>query len=136
MSIQPDNIFRVLLVEDNASVSGFILELLELDTMVVDVASDGEEGLKLLASQNFDLIITDLGLPGISGWEVILASQKLLKDTPVMVITSWQDRNTKARLERMKVDYVLWKPFRVGELRDILSKLRVMSNKVLPVKTD
>lgn len=136
MNSQPDNKFRVLLVEDNFSVSGFIIELLEMDNMTVDTAPDGEEALKLLATQNFDLIITDLGLPGISGWDVILASQKLQESIPVMVVTSWQDRNTKARLKRMEVEYVLWKPFRVGELRDILGRLRRESKKMSPVKTD
>lgn len=136
MTSQSDNEFRVLLVEDNSSVSGFIIELLELDNWVVNAAPDGEEALRLLAAQNFDLIITDLGLPGISGWEVILASRKLQKSAPVMVITSWQDRNTKARLEQMEVDYTLWKPFRAGKLWDILGSLREKLKKVLPVKAD
>ena len=136
MTSQSDSRFHVLLVEDNPSVSGFIIELLELDNLAFDAAPDGEEALRLLTAQNFDLIITDLGLPGISGWEVILASQKLQKTTPIMVITSWQDRNTKTRLKRMEVDYTLWKPFRVGDLRDILSHLREEPKKVFPVKTD
>ncbi len=91
-------------------------ELLNADGHDVYVAADGETGVAYLQSQDFDLIITDLGLPGMSGWDLARASKRYQTDTSVVAISSWQGRNAETKLADFGIDVVICKPFRFDEI--------------------
>lgn len=106
---------RVLVIEDDASVSSFLRRGLTYEGFVVNAAKDGAEGLMMAGSEPPDLVILDVMLPGIDGTEVC-RRLKALHDVPVLMLTA---RDTVA--DRVKgldagADDYLVKPFAFEEL--------------------
>jgi two-component system response regulator PhoP len=107
---------RVLLVEDDQSLSRSLRTQLERAGYTVQSAEDGREGLYFATEFSVDVAIVDLGLPGMSGVDVIRGIRAKGKDYPILVLTArdrWQDK-----VEALKLgadDYVV-KPFHVEEL--------------------
>jgi two-component system response regulator PhoP len=107
---------RLLLVEDEPVLRDQLANRLRQDGYAVDTASDGEEGLYYAAEYPIDLAIVDLGLPKISGIELIQRLRKQGSDVPVLILTArnkWQDK--VEGLESGADDY-LAKPFHYEEL--------------------
>jgi heavy metal response regulator len=114
---------RILIVEDEKKVAGFIKKGLEEETYAVDVAHDGEEGLCLAKEGCYDLVILDLMLPKMGGLEVLSELREGKKDVPILLLTakdSVEDRVTG--LNKGADDY-LTKPFAFSEL---LARVRVL----------
>src|SRR3546814_15338029 len=102
---------RILLVEDEAPLRETLAARLKREGFAVDAAQDGEEGLYMGREVPFDLGIIDLGLPKMSGMELIKALREEGKKFPVLILTarsSWQDK--VAGLKQGADDY-LAKPF-------------------------
>jgi CheY-like chemotaxis protein len=125
---------RILVVEDNPNILRIMKELLQADGHFVRKAADGESGLTYLASDDFDLIITDLGLPGISGWELAAASKRYQRDTPVVAISSWQGKDTEEKIADFGIDIVIWKPFRFDQIRQAIKFLCGSSRRQIPAE--
>jgi len=107
---------RLLLVEDDAILRLTLTRQLEADGYRVDAAADGEDGLFQAREYPLDLAIVDLGLPKLSGLQVIQALRALGKTLPILILTargSWQDKVTG--LEAGADDYLV-KPFDYPEL--------------------
>ena len=107
---------RILLVEDEAPLRETLAARLKREGFAVDTAQDGEEGLYMGREVPFDIAIIDLGLPKMSGMELIQALRAEGKQFPVLILTarsSWQDK-----VEGLKqgADDYLVKPFHVEEL--------------------
>lgn len=107
---------RVLVVEDELQLQQQLIDQLKAQRFVVDAAGDGEEGQYLADSWPYDLAIIDLGLPGMSGLELINHIRQNQQDFPVLILTArsnWQDK--VEGLEAGADDY-LTKPFHMEEL--------------------
>jgi two-component system response regulator PhoP len=107
---------RILLVEDEPRLRGQLVDQLEARGYSVDAVADGEEGLFLGREYPMDLAIIDLGLPGISGIELIRRLRVLQRPFPILILTArdaWQDK--VEGLESGADDY-LTKPFHAEEL--------------------
>ena len=107
---------RILVVEDEPILRSQLRDQLEARGYSVDAAADGEEGLYLGREYPMDLAIIDLGLPGISGIELIRQLRKLQRPFPILILTArdaWQDK--VEGLESGADDY-LTKPFHTEEL--------------------
>jgi len=107
---------RLLLVEDDQSLNRSLVAQLGEAGYKVDSALDGREGLYLAKEYAIDLAIVDLGLPGVSGLDLIRTLRTDGKDYPILVLTArdrWQDK--VAALKLGADDYVV-KPFNVEEL--------------------
>ena len=79
---------RILVVEDDKKVAGFIKKGLEEETYAVDVAYDGEDGLHLGVEGQYDLIILDIMLPKIDGLEVLSQLRDQDSDAPILLLTA------------------------------------------------
>ncbi|MDH5357489.1 MAG: response regulator transcription factor [Gammaproteobacteria bacterium] len=107
---------RILLIEDEIHLREQITQQLKKQNLTVDAVADGEEGLYLGLEQPYDVAIIDLGLPKLSGIEVIQQLRKAGKDFPVLILTArgrWQDK--VEGLESGADDYLV-KPFHFEEL--------------------
>ena len=107
---------RILVVEDEADLRAQLKRQLEAKGYSVDLAADGENGLFLGREYPMDLAIIDLGLPGMSGIELIRNLRDLQRPFPILILTArdaWQDK--VEGLESGADDY-LTKPFRIEEL--------------------
>lgn len=101
---------RVLLVEDDEDNRELMAEVLvAAGCDVVSVAS-GPEGLAKLSADPVDVIVTDVGLPGMGGLEVARSAKAIAPGVPVLVVTGWAERDDIASARGTYVDAVLIKP--------------------------
>jgi len=109
---------KVLVVEDERDIQKLVKANLTARGYQVAVAPDGEEGLRLAESEHPHLILLDLRLPGMSGWDVLMAlktNQKLRK-IPVIIMTAAVPEGEEYRIRGMRAASYLVKPFGVDEL--------------------
>ena len=107
---------RILVVEDEDKLRGQLVEALQQNQYVIDIAKDGEEALYLGQEHNFDLAVVDLGLPKINGIEVIKRWRESNIAFPILILTArgnWQDK--VEGLDAGADDYLV-KPFHLEEL--------------------
>ncbi len=114
---------RILVVEDEDEVRELLKDILAEGGHEVAFAPDGQKGLALFQEKTFDLVFTDLGMPGMSGWEVAEGINRLSGETPVALITGWEVKQKKQELKSKGVDIVLKKPFRVDEILHLVQDL-------------
>lgn len=121
--LQPSlNAMRLLLVEDEPDLVSGLLRSLRKEGYSVDVAMDGEEGLYKALNTEYAVIVLDVMLPLLDGWEV-LARLREAKDTPVLMLTARDTTADRVRGLDTGADDYLVKPFDVAEL---LSRLRAI----------
>jgi len=113
---------RILIVEDEPGIANFLREGLSEEGFAVDVASDGKTGLELAVTNEYDLILLDWMIPGLSGIEVCRNIRKINFDVPIIFLTAKDTvQDTVFGLEAGANDYIK-KPFAFEEL---LSRIRV-----------
>jgi len=122
---------RILVVDDELAISELVSEALKRQGFRVETASDGDSALEKAETTLPDLILLDLMLPRLDGWEVCrrLKSQPLTKRIPIMMLTARRDeREVVAGLEIGADDY-LKKPFSLGEL---LARVKALLRRSVP----
>ena len=107
---------RILIVEDEKKVAGFIKKGLEEETYAVDVAYDGEEGFHLAAMNEYDMIILDWMLPKMDGLEVLARLRDKKVSTPILLLTAKDEVDDKVTGLNRGADDYLTKPFAFSEL--------------------
>ncbi len=106
----------ILIVDDDDNTRYLIEEILHIDGYLCIQADNGTEALKLLVNQDFDLMITDIMMPGISGIKLLSTVRKLKPDMPVLMLTSVDKKETAiSAIEQGAYGYMI-KPFQVNEL--------------------
>jgi len=113
----------VLVVEDEANIREVLQEILTTAGHQVTLASDGEEGIKLYKEKKPDLVISDLGLPGVSGWEVAASVKEQNPSTPVVIFTGWGVKLDQADAKSQNVDRFITKPFNMRQILNLVSEL-------------
>ena len=112
----------ILVIEDDTEVLSVIIKYLSQLGYEVISASDGMEGLKRLESGGFDLVITDIVMPYVSGVGVVTALKKKKPHIPVIAITGYGKEPEAVAVEK-KADLVLAKPVRMSVLKDYIEEL-------------
>jgi len=114
---------RMLVVDDEDFVRELISEILEGEHCDVYVAASGGEALSMFRDMEFDAVFTDVGMPGMSGWELAREIKQVNASIPIAVITGWGEAVGSHEQKAAGVDWVVAKPFtadRIAELvRDI-----------------
>ena len=117
---------KILIIEDTKEMIEFIRFILEGGGFDVVAAQGGQEGLDLVHVEKPDLILLDLMMPGIGGWEVYrqLKADDELKDIPVIVVTARGQTADRVRgLHVARVDDYIAKPFTGPELLDSINRV-------------
>jgi CheY-like chemotaxis protein len=114
---------KILVIDDQAIVTELLVSVLERMNYQSVVASCGREGVEQFERGEFDLVITDLGMPDISGWEVSKTVKQKNPNVPVVVITGWGVTPDPDRMREAKVDSVIHKPFQIDQLEKIIQDL-------------
>ena len=104
---------RVLVVDDEASIRDLLAKTLALAEYDVDLAPDGRAALERLRIIPYDLLITDLKMPGVDGLTVIKEARRLKTDIPVIIITGFSTESSAIEAVNLGVSGYLTKPFRV-----------------------
>lgn len=117
---------RILVVEDEHKIANSIKKGLEQEGFAVDMAFSGTEGYDLASSEDYDLIILDLLLPGIDGIEICSRLRKEQIHTPILMLTAKGQVEDKVAGLNAGVDDYLTKPFAFEEL---LARIRALSRR-------
>ncbi len=107
---------RILIVEDDASLGAGISRILEAEGHAVDVMKSGEHAAMATEQESFDLIILDVGLPGIDGFEVLRRFRAGGKAMPVLILTARDGLDDRVRGLDLGADDYMVKPFAMPEL--------------------
>jgi PAS domain S-box-containing protein len=114
---------RLLLVDDDIEVLGILQDMLRFKGYRVVTATDGEKAVEIIEKEEFDLVVTDLGMPGISGWEVARTAKSKNPKIPVVLLTGWGAQYEEEDLGNKGVDIVLSKPLSWEKLTESIDKL-------------
>lgn len=107
---------RILLIDDEQRILNFVRRGLQAEGMAVDVARDGEDGVRLALANPYDLIVLDLVMPGVDGHGVLRRLLEHRPAQPVLILSALNDTASKVRcLEGGAEDYIS-KPFSLEEL--------------------
>jgi two-component system response regulator AtoC len=108
---------RILIVDDEATIRGSLAEALAAAGHVVDTAETGEEALARCHAGGYDLLVTDLKLPGVSGLEILHALRNQGQVTPVILMTAYGDVDTAVAAMRAGAYDFIQKPFKLGQIK-------------------
>lgn len=116
---------KALVIEDNVEIRENIVEVLELAGFRVFVANDGNEGLQVAADMGPDVILCDIMMPGLNGYEVIreLRANSATSKIPFIYVTASTEKSEVIRAMRLGADGYVRKPFEVSELMDTIESL-------------
>jgi DNA-binding response OmpR family regulator len=117
---------RILVIEDEPRILGFLARGLEAEGFTVDAARNGAEGLKRALRDSYDLVLLDLLLPGLDGLTVLSELNSARPDLPVMIVSARSDLPTKLRGFGLGAADYLSKPFSFDEL---IARVRVQLRK-------
>ncbi|MCK5256527.1 MAG: response regulator, partial [Deltaproteobacteria bacterium] len=121
---------NILIVEDEENIRILLSEILTSDGHLVSVASDGKKGVEIFRKGSFDLVLTDLGMPGMSGWEVASSVKKLAPEVIVAIVTGWDIQLGRDELKQNGVDMVINKPFKVKQVLKLVQEAINIKSKV------
>lgn len=113
--------YRILVVEDEAHMRVGLKDNLEFESYTVDLAEDGEEGLNLLSENSYDLVLLDVMLPKISGFEVCKMARKKGIEVPIIFLTAKGEEIDKVLGLEIGGDDYITKPF---SLRELLARVK------------
>ena len=113
---------RVLVVDDQASIRDLLSRILALAEYDVDVASDGRSAVEQMRQSGYNLLITDLQMPGMDGLAVINEARRLDADLPVIVITGFSTEARAFEAANVGLSGYLTKPFKVPKVLEITAR--------------
>ncbi|MCZ7533471.1 MAG: response regulator [Acidimicrobiia bacterium] len=116
---------HVLVIEDSASVRRLIEVCLRVLDVTISSAADGMEGINAIREREPDMVVLDIGLPGMDGWEVLnqLRSDTATEHLKVLVLTAHAQPEMADRAAKGGADAFMTKPFRPLDLREQVEKL-------------
>ncbi len=116
---EPDRVGNILVIDDEADVRDLLTDALTGRGHTVTVATGGREGLARFETGRYDLVLTDLGMPDLNGWEVAHIVKATRSDTPVLLLTGWADPVDP--WEEGRVDGIVRKPFDLNRLAAVIN---------------
>ena len=130
---RPERPGRILVIDDEQPIAQLIQDALSLAGHRVDVAVSAVEGLKMAAISDYDLVLTDLGMPDMSGWEVASRIREQDPDLPVVLVTGWGTTIDDAEIARSGIAGVVHKPFEIRDLVATVHRKIAERKSALPV---
>lgn len=122
---------RILLVEDQPKLAQNIQAFLEAEAYAVFSCADGNAALELALDQEFDLIVLDINLPGLDGYQVCAALRAQGKRTPILMLTARDSRKDIVHGLDIGADDYLTKPF---DLTELLARIRALLRRAVPAR--
>ncbi|MBI5380088.1 MAG: response regulator [Nitrospirae bacterium] len=117
----------ILIIDDEENVRTILAEILMTQGHSVRMAASGKEGLDLFRDERHDLVLTDLGMPGMTGWEVAWAVKELSRETPVILVTGWGEDLNPDTVREGTIDFILSKPFGVNDVLTLVVRALELS---------
>jgi excisionase family DNA binding protein len=113
---------RILVVDDEASIRDLLTRTLALAEYEVEAAADGQSAVERLRSSAFDLLMTDLRMPGMDGLTLIREARRLRPSMAVVIITGFSSESSAIEAVNLGVTGYLTKPFRVSKVLSVAAR--------------
>jgi len=120
---------RLLVVDDEDFVRELLSEILEGEHCDVYVAESGSEALLMFRDMEFDAVFTDVGMPGMSGWELAREIKQINAGIPIAVITGWGEAVGSHEQKAAGVDWVVAKPFTADRITELVRDIDLARQK-------
>lgn len=114
---------RILVVDDETYVRDLLARVLLRRPYEVDLAADADEALELLAKHRYDLLLTDVVMPGMDGFELLRRAKAAYPEITVIVLTGYARRQSISDFLLYGADDYLAKPFQVSSLLDAVDRV-------------
>jgi len=114
---------RLLVVDDEEFVRELLRDILDCENCEVAVAHNGTEALALFREREFDGVFTDVGMPGMSGWELAREIRQLNSRIPIAIITGWGEVVGSTEQRAAGVDWVIAKPFTAERIAELVGEI-------------
>jgi len=111
----------ILVIDDEPEIRNSLREILSQEGHRVTIAESGKQGLEAFKTNRFDMVLTDLGMPGMSGWQLAKEIKELNPATPVAIITGWGLDVDPHKMRNAGVDLFIAKPFRINDIRRLVT---------------
>lgn len=115
---------NVLVVDDQPQVAAVLKLMFELEGHQVHFFTNGPSAIAALYELPWDMVCTDIDMPGMSGWDVARAVKDAFPELPVIVVTGWSERFSPSELKDRGVDSVLNKPYQLSNIRELAEQVR------------
>ena len=113
----------ILIIDDDALVRHVLSDILSHEGHTVSTAEDGEEGVAMFEKCEYDVVFTDLGMSGMSGYQVIRAVRACREQVRVIVLTGWPEEIITQALDHQEVQGILSKPFEADRPIDLVDEV-------------
>ena len=120
---------RLLIVDDEDFVRELLGEILEGENCEVHLAESGSEALAAFSVKEFDGIFTDVGMPGMSGWELAREIRRVNRKIPIAVITGWGEAVGTHEQKAAGVDWIIAKPFTADRIAELVRDIDRMNDR-------
>lgn len=114
---------RILIIEDDEEMRSLLEDYLEEESFETKSVGNGSEAFRILVREIFDVVITDIRMPGLTGLDIIPGVRKLQPDTSIIVITAFGSEEVHQKAIQRGADSYLEKPLRFQELRRMIHEL-------------
>jgi len=114
---------RALVVNDDEMLLNLLSSMITMMGFEVDTAGSGDEAIDHFTKKPFDIVLTDLNMPGMDGWSLARHIKGLSPDTPVVLATAEARRRILGKVADSSVDLVLFKPFGFKEFQVTVQKM-------------
>ncbi len=128
--LPPAQSANILIIDDEPTIRDVIAKFLAFRGHRVVVANSGSEGIARFKENAFDLVVTDLGMPGMSGWEVAREIKKIKPKALVVLMTGWSADLDSRKVKESGVDRVVHKPFEVDDVLDLVGEAVTLREKM------
>lgn len=110
----------ILVIDDDERVRTSLRDILLFGGYQVIEAADGKSAMRHMEESAVDLVLTDLGMPGINGWELARWMKRKAPEIPVVLITGWGINLEKEKIIESGVDWIIGKPFQVNDVLETI----------------
>ncbi len=124
---------RILVIDDEADVRELLRDILSDAGHDVEMAHNGCEGIEMFEKQAYDLVLTDLGMPVMSGWEVAGKIRQMNKCVPIALVTGWNVVLDDAAMHSSGVNLVVHKPFQVDQVLNLVKEGIMVKDRLIAV---
>jgi DNA-binding response OmpR family regulator len=114
---------RILIIEDDDEMRSLLKDFFEEDGFEIDSVSNGSDAFRILVRELFDLVITDIRMPGLTGLDILPGIRKLQPEAPIIVITAFGSEEIHRRAMERGATAYLEKPLHFHELRTMIHEI-------------
>ncbi len=114
---------RILIVDDDQQIREVLRDMLSMKGHLPTTCADGYAALEVLEKQEFDLVITDLGMPGISGIDLARQTHENKPELPIAMITGWGSQLNKSEVAENGIKAIISKPFHLKDIQAMIEEL-------------